>query len=326
LHPLQDGHPCHEALLEVKKIAREKELSEKKSPYSKRTFRKEVNAIARRAGKNSDIKSSRKLSSASRASTEKRKINTRKWPVQKRLSLVTQTPLMSPLTSWNLIKGFLARKDMRSVQSDLTPGVIKPTSKILIQMMVAKCLLKSAVKNLKRSLIPWTQNPLRKSIRTFGDSLISYETRMEDNRTDPEDEYLMVPMTEQHIDDALLAVTNQIFPYCALETQKQWMSKYATKPYKMGAKQFVTLMSQINNYIPFFLNAAVLLKHTKEELLNILEFAVLPQWRKAFDLRDYLPTSDDKARFISECERVKQNKTPSARECDGSHSVQKLPR
>jgi hypothetical protein len=40
----------------LKKIAREKELSEKKSPYSKRTFRKEVNAIARRAGKNGNIK------------------------------------------------------------------------------------------------------------------------------------------------------------------------------------------------------------------------------------------------------------------------------
>jgi hypothetical protein len=139
-----------------------------------------------------------------------------------------------------------------------------------------------------------------------GDSLTSYEAAMEDNRTDRlDDEFPMVPMTEQHIDDALLAVTSQIFPYRALETQKQWMSKYARKPYKMGAKQFVILMSQINNYIPFFPNATVLSKYSKEELLNILEFAVPPHWRKAFDLRDYLPTSDDKVRFISECERVK---------------------
>jgi hypothetical protein len=35
-------------------------------------------------------------------------------------------------------------------------------------------------------------------------------------------------------------------------------------------------------------------------------------------LRDYLPTSDDKARFISECERIKRNETPLAKECDGS--------
>jgi hypothetical protein len=55
------------------------------------------------------------------------------------------------------------------------------------------------------------------------------EAAMEDNRTDPEDESLMVPMTEQHIDDALLAVTNPIFPYRALKRQKQWMSKYTTR-------------------------------------------------------------------------------------------------
>jgi stalled ribosome alternative rescue factor ArfA len=140
---------------------------------------------------------------------------------------------------------------------------------------------------------------------------------MEDNRTNLDEESLMVPMTEQHIDDALLAVTNQIVPYCALETQKQGMGKYARKPYKMGAKQFVTSMSRINNYIPFFPNATVLSKYSEEELLNILEFAAR-HWRKAFDLRDYLPTSDDKARFISECERIERNETPPARERDGS--------
>jgi hypothetical protein len=35
-------------------------------------------------------------------------------------------------------------------------------------------------------------------------------------------------------------------------------------------------------------------------------------------LRDYLPTSDNKARFIEGCERVKWNKTPPARERDNS--------
>jgi hypothetical protein len=77
-------------------------------------------------------------------------------------------------------------------------------------------------------------------------------------------------------------------------------------------------MSQINNYIPFFLNATVLSKYSEEELLNILEFAVPPHWRKAFDLRDYPPTSDNKARFIEECERVKQNETPPEKEHDDS--------
>jgi hypothetical protein len=99
-------------------------------------------------------KSLRRLSSASRASTEKKKRNTQKWPVPKRLSLATQIPPMNLLMSWNLVKGFLARRDMHSVLSDLTLRVIKTTSKILIQMMIAKCLLKSAVKNLKKVADP----------------------------------------------------------------------------------------------------------------------------------------------------------------------------
>jgi hypothetical protein len=177
----------------------------------------------------------------------------------------------------------------------------------------------------------WAQNfitqPMDMSNTTVallkGGSLMSYEAAMEDDRTNPEDKSLMVPMTKQHIDNALLAVTNQIFPYCALKTQKQWMSKYARKPYKMGAKQFVILMCRINNYIPFFPNATVLSKYSKEELLNILEFAVPPHWRKAFYLRDYLPTSDNKARFIKECKRVKQNEAPPEKERDDSDNDRK---
>jgi hypothetical protein len=120
-----------------------------------------------------------------------------------------------------------------------------------------------------------------------GDSLTAYKTAMEDNRTNPEDKTLMVPMTIEHIDDSLLAVTNIVFPYCTLKTQNQWMSKYVRKPYNMGAKQFTTLMSRINNYFLFFPNAAVLSKYSEEELVSILEFAVLSHWRKAFDLPDY---------------------------------------
>jgi hypothetical protein len=41
-----------------------------------------------------------------------------------------------------------------------------------------------------------------------GNSLMSYEAAMEDNRTNLDDESLVVHMMEQHIDDALLAVTN----------------------------------------------------------------------------------------------------------------------
>jgi hypothetical protein len=82
---------------------------------SKRTFRKEVNAIAHRVGKNGDIKIVKKAIKRKQGKHRKKKLNMQKWPVQKRLSLVIQTLLMSPLMLWNRVKGFLARRDMRSI-------------------------------------------------------------------------------------------------------------------------------------------------------------------------------------------------------------------
>jgi hypothetical protein len=185
IHCKTDTHNT-ERCWKLKKIAREKGLSEKKHHIPNGLSVRKSTLL--RAGRERTAISNltRKLSSASRASTEKKKRNTRKWPVQKSLSLVTQTPLMSPLMLWNRVKGCLARKDMRSVLSDLPPGVIKLTSKILIQMMIAKCLQKSAVKNLKRSLIPsgspaaitdiivgFTLLGLREEILIFGASSVA---------------------------------------------------------------------------------------------------------------------------------------------------------
>jgi hypothetical protein len=56
---------------------------------------------------------------------------------------------MNPFMLWNRVKGSLARKDLCSGLSDLTIKEIKLTLKIQNQMMIAKCLLKSSVKNLK---------------------------------------------------------------------------------------------------------------------------------------------------------------------------------
>jgi hypothetical protein len=128
----------------------------------KQTFFKEVNAIARSAGKNSDIKLVQKAIKCRQGKHGKKEKKHAKVACAKK---ATQTPLMNPLMLWNLVKGFLERKDLCSVLSDLTLRVIKLTSKILTLMMIAKRLLKSAVKNLKRSLNPWTQNPLRKLMK-----------------------------------------------------------------------------------------------------------------------------------------------------------------
>jgi hypothetical protein len=59
----------------LKKIARENELSDKKAPYSKQTFRKEVNAIAHKAIKNGDIKLVKKAIKRKQGKHKKEKKN-----------------------------------------------------------------------------------------------------------------------------------------------------------------------------------------------------------------------------------------------------------
>ena len=57
-----------------------------------------------------------------------------------------------------------------------------------------------------------------------GDSLTAFQTAMEDNRIDPADPLLQVAMTEDHVEESLCAVTEVVFPFRALENQKQWMT------------------------------------------------------------------------------------------------------
>jgi hypothetical protein len=59
-----------------------------------------------------------------------------------------------------------------------------------------------------------------------GDNLTAYQAAVEDLTVDPNNDTLVVPLTEDHVEQALRAVTETVFPFCALETQKQWMSRY----------------------------------------------------------------------------------------------------
>jgi hypothetical protein len=59
-----------------------------------------------------------------------------------------------------------------------------------------------------------------------GDSLTAYEAAVEDLTVDPEDNTQVIQLMEDHVELALRAVSETVFPLRALETQKQWMSKH----------------------------------------------------------------------------------------------------
>jgi hypothetical protein len=156
-----------------------------------------------------------------------------------------------------------------------------------------------------------------------GDSLTAYQAAVEDLTVDPNDDTLVIPLTEDHVKQALRAFTETVFPFRALETQEQWMSRYMKKPYKMTAKTMTHATSKINNFLPYFPEAGMDDKYSETELIGILQFALPEYYRAAFDLRDYIPAENNKIKFISECEPVKRNAKPKSHKRDDNDDKRK---
>ena len=148
-----------------------------------------------------------------------------------------------------------------------------------------------------------------------GDSRIAFDTALEDARVDDDDD-APIPMTLDHIEESLRAVTDIVFPFRALENQKQWMNRYMKKPHDLPTKSFVAAVSRINNYLPFFPKATNSSKYDEEELIGLMEFALPKSWRDAFDLKGYVPSQSDKLEFIDQCERIERNEVPINKDRD----------
>ena len=84
-----------------------------------------------------------------------------------------------------------------------------------------------------------------------GDSRTAFDSALEEVRVDPDqdddEEEEPLEMTLEHIEVSLRAVTEIVFPYRALETQKQWMNRYMRKPYDMPIRTMGNAVSRINN-------------------------------------------------------------------------------
>ena len=100
-----------------------------------------------------------------------------------------------------------------------------------------------------------------------------------------EDDGVPIPMTAEHIELSLRSVTEVVFPFRALENQRQWMHKEFKKPYNLSAQKTAAGLSRLNNYLPSFPNGTAESKFSEYEMVNILNFAVPDSWRKIMDLK-----------------------------------------
>ena len=161
----------------------------------------------------------------------------------------------------------------------------------------------------------WTQNSTNgatdrvatmKSVLK-GESLIAFDAALEDARQGPDDEAL--PVTLEHIDEAIEAVGETVFPHRALELQRLWMQRYMKKPADLTARKTASSISWINNLLPLFPGGGPESKFDEADILVMLEWSLPAPWRKVFDLKGYVPTLDDKNKLIQECEMIERNET-----------------
>jgi hypothetical protein len=80
--------------------------------------------------------------------------------------------------------------------------------------------------------------------------------------------------------------------------------------------------------LPSFPQANAASKFSDLEVIGLMEFALPAAWRKAFDLKGYVPADEDKARLVDECERIEHHETPiaQAKDNDDSNNIQKFRR
>lgn len=146
------------------------------------------------------------------------------------------------------------------------------------------------------------ENVIRTILR--GDSWTAFESSIQEQRLNIVGEPL--PLTVEMINNALKAVTNDVFPHRALINQVNWMKRRMRKPSTMSMRQFVASVSQMNSKLIRFPGATNADIFQPQDLLVVLEFALPDTWRAKFDLAGYIPTDHDKTCLVLEGEQIER--------------------
>jgi hypothetical protein len=148
-----------------------------------------------------------------------------------------------------------------------------------------------------------------------GESLTAFDTMLEDVLVDPNPNVqALVPLTVDHIGQAIDSVATAVFPHCTLKIQKLWMNRGMRKPYGLSTCKTAAAITRINNSLPLFPLGNQDSKFTDQELVGLLKWSLPAHWRKKFDLDGNIPTLGTKAKLICECEAIERNKIAKDKE------------
>ena len=159
----------------------------------------------------------------------------------------------------------------------------------------------------------WKQNAINTAtdkaatVRSLlkGESLTAFEAALTEARENEDGEE--APINENHLNQALDAVTAEVFPHRALEIQKMWMQRGMKKPYKMPMRKTAAAITKLNNDLVRFPGATAESKFSEVELIGLIEWSLPATWRAKFDLEGYIPTQDTKKRLIEAGEAIERN-------------------
>jgi hypothetical protein len=121
---------------------------------------------------------------------------------------------------------------------------------------------------------------------------VAIETVLQDSRVTSESE--TVPISTDHVQESLKAVTETVFPHRTLETQRPWMNRKMFKPVELTTRQMAASINRLNNALPFFAHATEASKFSEVQLIGLLEWSLPVTWRAKFDLDGYIPTLHSK--------------------------------
>jgi hypothetical protein len=170
--------------------------------------------------------------------------------------------------------------------------------------------------------IPWlgAQIELQQWV-VRGESAVPFETALQDSRVTAEGE--IVPISTDHVQESLKAVTETVFPHRALETQRLWMNRKMFKPVELITRQMASSINRLNNALPFFPNATEASKFLEVELIGLLEWSFPVTWRAKFDLDRYIPPFIQRPSWLKRVRPLNAAKSPSKEERSQNHKMVK---
>ena len=148
---------------------------------------------------------------------------------------------------------------------------------------------------------------------------------MDEARRGPEaeEDAALPAITEVHLDYALNAVAQEVFPHRALEIQKLWMSRGMKKPFKLSTRKTAAAITRLNNALPLFPGGTEADKFKEKEVVQLLEWCLPASWRAKFDLDGYIPSLESKKKLIESCEAIERNQKEETKSNKGNNSNSK---